>query len=332
MDPDSYNSEPKQVDQNSESCPPTTDINSAPASQSRGDVEPSTHTAYGLLQDRPSKAIKSTWRRKLRKPMVLFTFIIVIATIAQVWVGILQYVAADGQLKLMGRQTDAMVKQTEDFAIQTNLISSQTKLMEAQTKQMEAQAKQSRLDSESSDKRAEETLRKTLAQSKAALDASVSASVLDQRAWAGISSFALPECLDESNKRVYFHVGCSSRFGVNISNFGKTPAVDVSIEVGAVMQSAHLGWRDPAYDNRAGIFSRNTLFPGPGGTNYSERFPRPITEDVLTAIKSGAIVAYFYGRFSYKDIAMQAHQTTFCAFVSKDLAGLEVCAFYNTAN
>jgi hypothetical protein len=173
---------------------------------------------------------------------------------------------------------------------------------------------------------------KTMEQSKKALEETIETARMDQRAWVGHGSMALPECLDEGGRRVYISVGCNPRFGVNLSNFGRTPAVNVEVLVAASKRPSTWKWIDPPYDNRVGVFSNSALFPGPGGTNYSGPFSWPMSQMDVDGVKSGAVMVYFYGRIKYSDAFRRAHQTTFCVFVSRDLSSLESCPFYNTAN
>jgi hypothetical protein len=67
-------------------------------------------------------------------------------------------------------------------------------------------------------------------QSKAALDASISASRKDTRAWVGVTSYTPPTCKDKDGTPIFLSSGCKGQFGANTFNLGKSPATDVVIK------------------------------------------------------------------------------------------------------
>jgi hypothetical protein len=104
-------------------------------------------------------------------------------------------------------------------------------------------------------------------QSKAALDASIEASRNDQRAWVGVTSFALPEC-PNGNRSVFISPGCMGRLGVNIDNTGKSVATEFQNRARAVLAGTtnYFSVRDQI--GQVSDLSSAVLFPGQMVTTY----------------------------------------------------------------
>jgi hypothetical protein len=59
---------------------------------------------------------------------------------------------------------------------------------------------------------------------------------------------------------------------------------------------------------------------------------RATTKEDIDNIASGKIIYYLYGQITYADIFRNAHETTFCMYLKRDMTEFEHCDTYNDAN
>lgn len=156
-------------------------------------------------------------------------------------------------------------------------------------------------------------------QSKTALDATIAASTLDQRAWIGVGAFRVVQ-FDKDGFKV----------DIEIRNSGKTPALDVS-------ETMNYGWNFSLESGpQENWFVNLPLAPAeaipPGGSHILHMI---IGSDGIgpayESIKSKAYRAYVFGRIKYTDISrMVGGMTDFCLFMSDpDKLDLSFCRTHN---
>lgn len=156
-------------------------------------------------------------------------------------------------------------------------------------------------------------------QSKTALDATIAASALDERAWIGIGAFRVIQ-FDKDGFKV----------DIEMRNSGKTPALDVS-------ESAKYGWNFSLDNGPQEVWFMS--LPGnpaeaipPGGSHINHLI---VGADSLApgydSIKSKAYRIYVFGRIKYTDISRHVNGVTdFCFFMSDpDKHDLSFCRNHN---
>jgi hypothetical protein len=161
-----------------------------------------------------------------------------------------------------------------------------------------------------------------------ALNASIAASRLDQRAWI-CQTAVLPPVFRDGNRSVYLKDGEQTSLSTGIVNSGKTPARNVM--------------QENSYRTLPFGVAFSPRYPGGGSRRVGVILPgvpfqlaTPVTERVTSAqvntYVTGANVLYLYGRISYDDIFGQAHETTYCMYLLRDLTAFTDCDTYNEAN
>ena len=213
--------------------------------------------------------------------------------------------------------------------LQTEVMTRQTELMDGQLKISERAATAAK-DSVDIARNALEDNRKavekSLAQGQQALDASIAASRLDQRAWLTVDATGL------ANKLA---IGKTPTVLLLIKNSGRTPALDVTIESRVFTRSA-LTEKELSAES-IGIPPSNPVM-GPGGTLTvpSTSSEAICNQGQIDAVERGSHKLYAIGTIYYKDIFKFHHQTKFCFRISgttyiKGL-GMVACAVHNDAN
>lgn len=149
-----------------------------------------------------------------------------------------QWKVMNGQLEQMkgsSVQTDRLIEKSDSIA-----------------NSMAASVKQSQTALDETLKQNLATLARTLAQGRAALDTSIDASHLDQRAWVGVAEFATISGEQTPDGKTFSFKGVQ----IAIRNSGKTPAINLS----AVTMQTTRDWRDKKigdYDVVIAEFNRN---------------------------------------------------------------------------
>ncbi len=143
----------------------------------------------------------------------------------------------------------------------------------------------------------------------------------DQRAWVGVSRFLGKE----------IKPGVEMRFGVRISNFGRTPARSVRTQTSwsALPRSTPF---TPVYPprKRSQQASASVVMP----TFEGEVLAPPVifTESQVKALESQLSYFYVYGRITYDDVFGHPHFTTWCFYVAHDSPTMTACETYNDAD
>lgn len=172
-------------------------------------------------------------------------------------------------------------------------------------------------------------MQETVKQSKTVLDATIKASELDQRAWVGILDPIPPAFQDEFGKPIYVKEGCRTTFGVIINNFGKSPAIKVTIKVALSFTSADEEFSPFLFMVR----------PQKSGAviQPQEKLSVPIETDIfsdtrqIVLTKNGQKILYLYGTILYDDIFKKPHVTIFCMYLAPSLNSFTPCKTFNDA-
>ncbi|HKV92989.1 MAG TPA: hypothetical protein VJW20_10610 [Candidatus Angelobacter sp.] len=155
-------------------------------------------------------------------------------------------------------------------------------------------------------------------QNEKSFNATVEQFRLDQRAWLGPNIIALVNPPIEANKEI--------QIGVNYTNSGKTPALDVGGFTGRtfVVSSARL---DFSKFHPKEKMLKNTMFPGSSGHFLAtiNGLPKPVFDDLI----AGNSRIYVYGMISYRDIFKREHWTHFCSWYSPEAKGFMSCDTFN---
>ena len=167
-----------------------------------------------------------------------------------------------------------------------------------------------------------------LQKADAALNASIDASRLDQRAWVGIGQLtALPEP---------FHAGDNATITVSFKNTGKTPARNAVVVV--IKDPVPTG-RSPVFSYRGEKAARFGLQP-PNLDSFvrmsvaksrSTGEDRPLTPELLESLVSRRVILYLHGQIVYEDIFDRWHWVTFCYFLRNPEGAISfgACAEHN---
>jgi hypothetical protein len=173
----------------------------------------------------------------------------------------------------------------------------------------EGQLEQMKSGSEQTDKiikeahRMSDAMEETLRQSRVALDASIEASRLDQRAWVGIKNMSIST----------MEVGQRLRTGIDVINSGKTIAKDLRqtgylvisrkiINIDEVVTSGTLPSTEPH------IFG--STFPNQQVV-VNNSIDSVLTAEQINAIKSGTLFVYLFGDLFYLDVYNRSHVTQY---------------------
>jgi len=214
--------------------------------------------------------------------------------IAQVLQGVIAALLAGLGLLILSKQNTILNRQTEVMAKQTEIMGRQTTLMREASKQTDEQSKRS--------------LEISVFQSKAALDQSIEASRIDQRAWLGVKHM----------KMITLEMEKPVTVEAVVVNTGKTFALDSRF---LVTVAVHAG--PPLDVDRAAASPERlakqfperpyVVFPG---VEVTARATRSVTGETIARIKDGMVTVYFFGELSYTDIFQRPHRTEFCGIYS----------------
>ena len=203
-------------------------------------------------------------------------------------VGGLQWWTMRGQLKIMQETLDAMKSSGNVATYQTwQAIGNMNWL----ARTMDEALKQGHIIRDASER-----------QSKAALDSSISAFRLDQRAWIGFIGVTV------SN----IEIGSKPTFTQIIANTGKTPAMEVKARIDNVFSRAQQifapEYHDPPLAEHPSI---SVVMPNQRqdirATSLIEW-----TEFNNTSVRNRDMILYIFGEVCYKDVFHHPHHATFC--------------------
>lgn len=162
-------------------------------------------------------------------------------------------------------------------------------------------------------------------QAERALNASIDASRMDQRAWVGTNVVGIVNGPIEANKPIIV--------GVNYLNTGKTPAleVDAFMNPPELMVSSATQFNFSKFNPPHG---KGTFVLFPGASNHLQEtvrgIPRGVPQPLIEDIKNGASTIAVYGIIRYRDIfSTKEHWTHFCLLYSAPKNGFAYCNTYN---
>lgn len=161
-----------------------------------------------------------------------------------------------------------------------------------------------------------------------ALDASKEASRDDRRAWIGIKG-ATGTRETNAGGNVFLWSGSDNRLGVLVTNYGRTPALDVHgcVRTTTVGKSESFVPPPCFHDPNGSIGTIDTE------TKVLLRTKHFIMgNQQLDQLKSSEEIMYLHGWIKYKDIFQRPHGVTFCYVLSPDLSGFHPYNKYNDSN
>jgi hypothetical protein len=149
---------------------------------------------------------------------------------------------------------------------------------------------------------------------------SMEQSRLDQRAWLGAVEMREP---------VDMAVGKVAKFGVLITNTGKTPAVNFTSQM-VVRAFGRAEKFEAIYPQPpTGIHSNSVIQPAMKIELWSP-IKRALLQSDIDSLKNGEYVLYIYGVLNYDDIFKRHHWTHFCMVLQPDdLKTENSCHSYN---
>jgi hypothetical protein len=164
-----------------------------------------------------------------------------------------------------------------------------------------------------------------LAQGRAALDAQIESSRLDQRAWVGIKS-VVSEPLQ---------AGKPLQIGVEITNVGRTPAFElrpvVSWRVGDRIDiNTYAVSKERMNLIKAAGEPPVVLFPGQ--VFSAAIVPGTPNDEFIKQVESGTRMIYVFGELKYVDGSHRPHITKFCFYYVASSGRFNLCDRYNYAN
>ncbi|MFI5126984.1 MAG: hypothetical protein ACHQJX_09165, partial [Candidatus Acidiferrales bacterium] len=175
-----------------------------------------------------------------------------------------------------------------------------------------------------------DALKRTLAQSQSATNASNSQSQkvlnanlatahLEQRAWVGVLGIT----------SLKIKAAEPTDFQLMAVNSGRTPALHVKhlLTVKSMLTSQKFTF---THGPAMGANSDTVIQPNMQVPFVAE--PDVPTQAQIDAIKSGTATLRIYGRIDYEDVFGAKHYTKFCFILGRDLTSLEWCSEYNEAN
>jgi hypothetical protein len=187
----------------------------------------------------------------------------------------------------------------------------------------EIQMRQNRLN----DARSQWMQSEALKQSSKSLQATIDQFHLDQRAWVGPIDVD-PAPFLEGTEHVYLKTGEKPRFSFEISNSGKTPALQLTTRLATQVYKSSERFL-PDFNKPTTPSTVAVLFPGAKLRVETSESHGVVAPEHVSALTSGDFVFYVYGEILYDDVFGAHHKTTFCTFVQKSLTKLTSCSTYN---
>ena len=145
---------------------------------------------------------------------------------------------------------------------------------------------------------------------------------LEKRAWVGVKDVIAPKPLTSSEK---------FRYEVYYTNTGNTPAVDVNAVYGiAVGEDVDIGSRITETENEfANISGSQFVIPPQADFLAAGSGKRKLTDSEIEGIRGGEAVIWIYGRFHYRDIFGDSHQTGYCFTYDPNTNGFNAYSEHN---
>jgi hypothetical protein len=149
---------------------------------------------------------------------------------------------------------------------------------------------------------------------------------LEHRAWLcpGIMADAP---FEYQNSRVWLKENYATRFRLSVVNSGNTPAVNVDHQISyrTLPKGAEFSPRYAEGPNRTGVIHPKLQLP------IVSPETEIVTPGVLSAYRSGEMILYFYGCFTYRDVfdGTPLHTTKFCLRLLPDLTAFVDHTSYN---
>jgi hypothetical protein len=163
-----------------------------------------------------------------------------------------------------------------------------------------------------------DSLIQTLAQNKRALDSTIAASRLDQRAWVGPIGMTMhPISTDKPITAT-----------VAIGNSGKTFALDVNSTVWIYASNTAL--TQLPHSREGLLISPMVLFPNQQIT-FTPNLPGHPTQIDVDALTSKKVFVYLYGDIAYSDVFGSRHRTEFCG-IFDGAKNFNACTFHYQAD
>jgi hypothetical protein len=174
------------------------------------------------------------------------------------------------------------------------------------------------------DERLAKAMEDSVREAGSSLQTAIDQSHFDQRAWVGAGEIMAPQDLKAGGK---------PRFGVVVSNSGKTPALNFQHVIHADFSKKGATFH-PTYTSYGEQTkpSISVLQPGMRVVLFTSPTEGELTQANIDMLKSGAYVIKYYGRISYNDVFGNHHMTTFCLYVTPDLTNASSCDSYNQAD
>lgn len=159
-------------------------------------------------------------------------------------------------------------------------------------------------------------------QNKAALDATIATSQLDERAWVGIGNFRITQ----------FEKGKSLKVDIEIFNSGKTPALQTEqvsgfgYELGFPVRIPPSAW----FNGSTKPFIPFEAIPPQGRYSIHSEIPEETISQLYDPVKSRDRTIYVFGEIRYKNISGASGDTEYCLFMSDpDKPDLAFCNAHN---
>jgi hypothetical protein len=239
-------------------------------------------------------------------------------------IGIVALCIYSGQLEVMRRTLDTMKSSGDTTTRQTwQAIGNMNWL----AREMNYARDQATVSSKASE-----------ASTKAALDASIKASRIDQRAWVGAIGVGSPQLID-GHGTVFMKEGEIAKFDLIIKNTGKTPARKVKPSLFYEVLAPDVTFSPQAFippsaSQRTVVVLQPSM---PFELTVTVRTKDDLADERITkhdldTLKMGKMRFYLHGRLEYEDIFGVSHFTTYCFYMSASLDEFTGCSTYNDAN
>ncbi|MEO5924185.1 MAG: hypothetical protein ABIR70_10190 [Bryobacteraceae bacterium] len=261
---------------------------------------------------------------KYRKLQVLFNAILTIATVLTG--GMMLY--QNHLIRLSLDETMKQSKASQDaLAVARDTLTSNNESSDKTLAEIQKQVKAMSISADAAKDQADAATESNkinrisnesiVASAKKALDVSVEAAHLDQRAWLSVK---------ETNIDGIGPNRPSTEVEMVFVNTGKTPAFD--IHVVTQVEWVQVPQRPILKFSEGDATDVSTLFPdGISGSSVIVK----LTEEERARIRSGKTRLYVAATIWYSDIFAKRHITEFCTFYDIEPEGLAACPFHNSA-
>jgi hypothetical protein len=176
-----------------------------------------------------------------------------------------------------------------------------------------------------------DSVENSLKQSKTALDATIKASELDQRAWVGVLKITPATFRDKLDNLIYLKKDSQPTFKVIITNSGKSPATKVKNYMRFKTFPAKVKFSFSPIGSDVAEQSISVIQPQ-GTLHMPVQSSDIIITCTIDTIESGKCIPYLFGIITYEDIFKNPHKTIFCLYLAPSLDQFIACDKYNTAD